>query len=158
MEDLRRRSGQEKRHRTLGFYSSTLATKVEPGRVVARANDCELAVRVTGDFRLTERRIHIAREMASLPCLSGVVVKHLTHHAVAEGEAFNRLVARVERRLSSATFSAEARAERGQGDGTDILIKAAMGEEIAVYDADRKQMRDETDTADEIDKVQNTCF
>jgi len=113
MEDLRRLSGQEKRHRTLGFYSSTLATKVEPGRVVARADDCELAVRVTGGFRLTERRIHIACEVASLPCLSGMVITHLMHNAVAEGEAFDRLVARVERRLSSATFSAKVRAERG---------------------------------------------
>ncbi len=37
-------------------------------------------------------------------------------------------------------------------------MKAAVGEEIAVYDADREQIWDKTDTADEIDKVQNTCF
>ncbi len=126
--------------------------------MVARAEHCELAVRVTVDFRLPKRCIHIVREVASLPCLSDIVVTHFAHHAVAEGEAFDRLVARVERRLSSATFSVKARAERGPRDDIDILIKAAVDEEIAVYDADRRQMRDETDTADEIDKVQNTCF
>lgn len=157
MEELRRRSGQQERHRTLGFYSSTLATKIEPKRATSRSDGCEPMIRATVDLWLTERRIHIAREAANLPCLSGVAVSHLTHHAAAEGEAFERLVARIGSHLHSATFSATAMEERARGGDVDLLIKAAVDQELAIYDADRKRMRDKTDTADEIETVQNAC-
>ncbi len=157
MEELRRRSGQQERHRTLGFYSSTVATKIEPERTVVPDDTCQRAVRATVDLWLTERRIHIAREAAALPCLADVAVSHLTHHATAEGEAFGRMVGRVEQHLQSAAFSARVRNERARGGDVDMLIKAALDQELVIYDADRKQMRDETDTADEIEKVQNAC-
>jgi len=114
-------------------------------------------VRATVDLRLTERRIHIAREAANLPCTLNVAVSHLTRHAAAEGEAFNRLVGRVESRLGSAAFKVLATAERTSGGDVDILVKAAVDQELATYDVDRMRMRDETDTVDEIDKVQNAC-
>lgn len=157
MEELRRRSGQQERHRTLGFYSSTVATKIEPKRGIVRSDECERAVRVTVDLWSTERRIHIAREAATLPCLADVAVSHLILHATAEGEAFGRLVDRLEIRLRSAAFAAMVRAERARGGNVSMLIKAALDQELVTYDADRKHMRDATDTADEIEKVQNAC-
>lgn len=157
MDELRRRSGQQERHRTLGFYSSTVATMIEPARAVIPDDACERAERATVDLWLTERRIHIAREAATLPCLSSVAVSHLTHHATAEGEAFGRMVGRVKNHLRSGAFSAMVKAERARGGDINLLIKAAVDQELAAYDADRKQMRDETDTADEIEKVQNAC-
>jgi len=114
-------------------------------------------VRAPVDLRLTERRIHIAREAANLPCFLDVAVSHLTRHAAAGGEAFNRLVGCVEGRLGSAGFKVLATAERTSGGDVDILVKVSVDQELAIYDVDRMQMRDETDTADEIDKVQNAC-
>jgi len=114
-------------------------------------------VRATVDLRLTERRIHIAREAANLPCLLDVAVSHLTRHAAAEGEAFNSLVGRFESRLGSAAFKVLATAERTPGGDVDTLVKAAVDQELATYDVDRMQMWDETDTVDEIDKIQNAC-
>jgi hypothetical protein len=157
IEELWRRSGQQERHRTLGLYSSILATGIEPGRAAPRAADCEEIVRAPVDLRLTERRIHIAREAANLPCFLDVAVSHLTRHAAAGGEAFNRLVGCVEGRLGSAGFKVLATAERTSGGDVDILVKVSVDQELAIYDVDRMQMRDETDTADEIDKVQNAC-
>jgi len=157
IEELWRCSGQQERHRTLGLYSSILATGIEPGRAAPRDGNCEETVRAPIDLRLTERRIHIAREAASLPCLLDVAVSYPTRQAAAEGEAFNRLVGRFESRLGSAAFKLSATAERTSGGDADILVKAAMDQELATYDVDRMQMQDEADTADEIDKVQNAC-
>lgn len=157
IEELRRGSGQQERHRTLGLYSSILATGIERGQAAPRAGDCEETVRATVDLRLTERRIHIVREAANLPCRLDVAISHLTRHAAAEGEAFNRLVGRVERRLGSAALKVLAMAERTSGGDVAILVKAAVDQELATYDVDRMQMWDETDTVDEIDKVQNAC-
>lgn len=64
--ELRRRSGQQESHRTLGLYGSILATGIEPGRAVTRPGDWEGIVRATVDLRLTDRRIHIAREAANM--------------------------------------------------------------------------------------------
>lgn len=143
IEELRRCSGQQEHHRTLGLYSSILATGIELGQAAPRAGGCEEIVRATVDLRLTERCIHIAREAANLPCPLDVTVSHLTRHAAAEGEAFNSLVGRGESRLGSPAFKVLATAERTPGGDVNILVKVAVDQVLAAYDVDRKQMRDE---------------
>lgn len=85
-------------HKPLGAYLSSFRSDVQIVGPTPAA-DCQPSKFVRVNFKLTNRRIEIAREIASSDCLFNAVQTHYERHAKAEVAAFEQLIEQVGQNL-----------------------------------------------------------